>query len=64
MKWKNLEQEARNFRRLRIVKPTKKAKPLTTRRYLAGQALSGLIAKGKTDKIEVDKKTYDWSERK
>ena len=35
MKWKNLEQEAKNFRRLRLVKPTRKAKPLTTRRYLA-----------------------------
>ena len=61
--WKNLEQEARNFRRLRLVKPTKKAKPLTTRRYLAGQALSGLIAKGKTDKIEVAKEAYEWADR-
>lgn len=62
MKWKNLEQEARNFRRLRIVKPTKKAKPLTTRRYLAGQAMSGLIAKGKTNKIEVAKEAYEWAD--
>ena len=62
MKWKNLEQEARNFRRLRIVKPTKKTKPLTTRRYLAGQALSGLIAKGKTNKVEVAKESYEWAD--
>ena len=63
MKYKNLEQEARNFRRLRIVKPTKKIKPLTTRRYLAGQALSGLIAKGKTNKIEVAKEAYEWADK-
>ena len=61
--WRNLEQEAKNFRRLRIVRPTKKAKPLTTRRYLAGQALSGLIAKGKTNKIEVAKEAYEWADK-
>jgi len=62
MKWKNLEQEAKNFRRLRLVKPTKKAKPLTTRRYLAGQAMSGLIAKGRTNRIEVAKEAYELSD--
>jgi hypothetical protein len=62
MKWKNLEQEARNFRRLRVVKPTKRAKPLTTRRYLAGQALSGLIARGKNNKIDVVKEAYEWAD--
>ena len=62
MTTKNLEQEAKNFRRLRLVKPTKKAKPLTTRRYLAGQAMSGLIAKGRTNKIEVAKEAYQWAD--
>lgn len=62
MKWKNLEQEAKNFRRLRVVKPTKRAKPLTTRRYLAGQALSGLIARGKNNKIDVVKEAYEWAD--
>tara|TARA_S200000501_G_scaffold376521_1_gene431699 strand:+ start:222 stop:431 length:210 start_codon:yes stop_codon:yes gene_type:complete len=62
MKLKNLEQEARNFRRLRIVRPTKKAKPLTTRRYLAGQAMSGLIARGKIDKVEVAREAYSWAD--
>ena len=62
MKWKNLETEAKNFRRLRIVKPTRKAKPLTTRRYLAGQAMSGLIARGKTDKVEVAREAYGWAD--
>ena len=62
MTTKNLEQEAKNFRRLRLVKPTKKAKPLTTRRYLAGQAMSGLIAKGRTNRIEVAKEAYEWAD--
>ncbi len=62
MKLKNLEQEAKNFRRLRIVRPTKKAKPLTTRRYLAGQAMSGLIARGKIDKVEVAREAYSWAD--
>ena len=62
MTTKNLEQEAKNFRRLRLVKPTKTAKPLTTRRYLAGQAMSGLIAKGRTNKIEVAKEAYEWAD--
>tara|TARA_A100001035_G_C27334821_1_gene300115 strand:+ start:209 stop:418 length:210 start_codon:yes stop_codon:yes gene_type:complete len=62
MKWKNLEQEAKNFRKLRIVKPTRKLKPLTTRRYLAGQALAGLIARGKNDKVDVVKEAYEWAD--
>ena len=62
MKWKNLEQEAKNFRKLRIVKPTRKLKPLTTRRYLAGQALSGLIARGKNNKVDVVKEAYEWAD--
>jgi len=63
MKWKNLETEAKNFRRLRIVKPTRKLKPLTTRRYLAGQALAGLIARGKTNKLDVVKEAYEWADK-
>lgn len=62
MKWKNLEQEAKNFRKLRIVKPTRKLKPLTTRRYLAGQALAGLIARGKNSKVDVVKEAYEWAD--
>ena len=62
MKWKNLEQEAKNFRKIRIVKPTRKLKPLTTRRYLAGQALAGLIARGKNNKVDVVKEAYEWAD--
>ena len=53
MKWKNLEQEARSFNKSRWVKPTQKAKPLTTRRFLAGQAMSGLIARGQTNMKDI-----------
>ena len=63
MKWKNLEQEAKNFSRLKIVKPTKKAKPLTTRRFLAGQAMSGLIARGQTNMKNVARESYLWADR-
>jgi len=63
MKWKNLEQEAKNFSRLKIVKPTKKAKPLTTRRFLAGQAMSGLIARGQTNMKDVAREAYLWADR-
>ena len=65
MKWKNLEQEAKNFSRLKIVKPTKKAKPLTTRRYLAGQAMSGLIARGKDNENmrALAREAYEWADK-
>ena len=63
MTTKNLEQEAKNFSRLKIVKPTKKAKPLTTRRFLAGQAMSGLIARGQTNMKDVAREAYLWADR-
>ena len=63
MKWKNLEQEANNFRRLRVVRPNKKAKPLTTRRFFAGHAMSGLISKGQTNKSNVVKEAYEWADK-
>jgi len=63
MTTKNLEQEAKNFSRLKIVKPTKKAKPLTTRRFLAGQAMGGLIARGQTNMKNVARESYLWADR-
>ena len=45
MRYKNLEQEARNFNKLRMIKTNSNDKVLTTRRILAGQALSGIIAR-------------------
>lgn len=63
MKWKNLEQEARTFNKSRWVKPTQKAKPLTTRRFLAGQAMGGLIARGQTNMKDVAREAYLWADR-
>lgn len=56
MKWKNLETEAKNFR-----KSTVKDKPLTTRRFFAGQALAGLIAKskGSINMVELRREAYE-----
>jgi len=60
--WRNLETEAKNFRKLKLVKPTRKLKPLTTRRYLAGQVLSGLVARGKSNKIDAVREAYEWAD--
>jgi len=63
MSLKNLEQEARSFNKSRWSKPTQKAKPLTTRRFLAGQAMGGLIARGKTNMKDVTRESYEWADR-
>ena len=64
MRWRNIEQEARNFNKLRTVRGSKSAKPLTTRRYLAGQAMSGLIARGKNNEHmkDVVREAYEWAD--
>ncbi len=63
MRWRNLEQEAKNFGKLRVLRPNKKAKPLTTRRFFAGQAMSGLISKGQTNKANVAREAYEWADK-
>ena len=65
MRWKNLEQEAKSFNRMRSIKPTRNAKPLTTRRYLAGQAMSGLIARGKDNENmrALAREAYEWADK-
>jgi len=63
MSLKNLEQEARSFNKSRWSKPTQKAKPLTTRRFLAGQAMGGLIARGKTNMKDVTRESYEWADK-
>ena len=42
-KWGNMEQEAKDFKKKKVT--AKRLKPLTSRRYLAGQALTGLLAR-------------------
>ena len=65
MKWKNLEQEARNFNKLRMIKTNNNDKVLTTRRFLAGQALSGIIARSPSwsNKKDAVREAYEWADR-
>ena len=63
MRWKNLEQEAMRFNKSRWNKPQQRAKPLTTRRFLAGQAMSGLIAKGETNMKDVAREAYELADK-
>ena len=42
-KWANIQEEAKNFKKRKVT--AKSLKPLTSRRYVAGQALSGLLAR-------------------
>ena len=50
---------------MRSIKPTRNAKPLTTRRYLAGQAMSGLIARGKDNENmrALAREAYEWADK-
>jgi len=60
---KNLEQEAKEFKQRRT-QPRKSAKPLTSRRYLAGCALTGLLSRvGRGDPSEVVREAYEWADR-
>ena len=65
MRWKNLEQEAMRFNKSRWNKPQQRAKPLTTRRFLAGQALSGIIARSPswTNKKDLVREAYEWADK-
>ena len=63
MSLKNLEQEAKSFNKSRWSKSTQKAKPLTTRRFLAGQAMGGLIARGQTNMKDVTREAYLWADK-
>ena len=65
MKWKNLEQEARNFNKLRMIKTNNNDKVLTTRRFLAGHALSGIIARSPSwsNKKDVVREAYEWADK-
>ena len=42
-KWANIQEEAKKFKKRKVT--AKSLKPLTSRRYMAGQALSGLLAR-------------------
>ena len=61
-KWANLQEEAKNFKKRKVT--AKSLKPLTSRRYMAGQALSGLLARsnGYVNMESVRREAYEWAD--
>ena len=61
-KWGNMEQEAKDFKKKKVT--AKSLKPLTSRRYLAGQALSGILSRGRgtVNMNEVRREAYEWAD--
>lgn len=60
---KNLEAEAKKYTSKRT--KSKSAKPLTARRYLAGQALTGLLANQRSissSPEELRREAYNWAD--
>ena len=57
-----LEQEAKKYTRKK--RNPDMIKPLTARRYLAGQALAGLLSgsKGALNMSEVRRSAYEWAD--
>ena len=57
-----LAEEAKTYSRKK--RTTKSMKPLTSRRYLAGQALSGILSnsKGQIQMNEVRRSAYEWAD--
>ena len=61
-KWANIESEAKDFKKRKVT--AKSLKPLTSRRYMAGQALSGLLARsnGYVNMESVRREAYEWAD--
>ena len=61
-KWSNIESEAKDFKKRKVT--AKSLKPLTSRRYMAGQALSGLLARsnGYVNMESVRREAYEWAD--
>ena len=59
---KELENEAKNYTKKK--RNVKTMKPLTARRYLAGQALAGLLhnSKGLVQMVDIKKSAYEWAD--
>ena len=57
----NIEKEAKAFRKKQT---PKSLKPLTSRRYLAGQALAGLLARGRgfVNKADMKREAFEWAD--
>ena len=58
----NLEQEAKKYTRKK--RNPDMIKPLTARRYLAGQALAGILSssRGALNMFEVKRSAYEWAD--
>ena len=61
-KWANIQQEAKDFKKRKVT--AKSLKPLTSRRYVAGQALSGLLARsnGSVNMEVLRREAYEWAD--
>ena len=61
-KWGNLQEEAKNFKKRKVT--AKSFKPLTSRRYMAGQALTGLLARssGYVNREVLRREAYEWAD--
>ena len=59
---RSLEQEAQEFRKRK--NPPLKPKPMSSRIYLAGQAMSALLARsqGMVRKEDIKKEAYEWAD--
>jgi len=58
----NIEQEAKKYTRKK--RNPDMIKPLTARRYLAGQALAGMLSnsRGALNMSEVRRSAYEWAD--
>ncbi len=61
-KWATIELEAKDFKKGKVT--AKSLKPLTSRRYMAGQALTGLLARsnGYVNMESVRREAYEWAD--
>tara|TARA_R110002124_G_scaffold56016_4_gene158523 strand:+ start:1069 stop:1293 length:225 start_codon:yes stop_codon:yes gene_type:complete len=59
----SLEEEAKKYTQKKI-KPPLKDKPLTSRRYLAGQAMAALISRSPSSmhKADLKREAYEWAD--
>ena len=62
MSQKNLAEEAKKYTNKK--RTAKTLKPLTARRYLAGQALAGILSgsRGALNMSEVKRTAYEWAD--
>ena len=62
MSQKNLAEEAKKYTNKK--RTPKTLKPLTARRYLAGQALAGILSgsRGALNMSEVKRTAYEWAD--